>query len=84
MVGCRGYLGSSGEIMEQEQFGVRVLQRLGLMSEKAERREMRRSHRVRPCCKTLLILLLPASPFDLLMSSESGLGLWAPGTADGQ
>lgn len=84
MVGSRGHLGSSGEIMEQKQFGIRVLHELGLISEKAERMDMRRSHGVRPCCKTLLILLLPASPSGLLMSSESGLGLWAPGTADGQ
>lgn len=84
MVGSRGHLGSSGEITEQEQFGVRVLHKLGLMSEKAERRDTRRSRGVRPCYKTLLILLLPASPSDLLMSSESSLGLRAPGTADGQ
>lgn len=85
MVGSKGHLGSSGEIAEQEQFGARVLHELGLMSEK-EGRDMRRSHGVRPCSKTLLflLLLLPASPSGLLMSSESGLGLWAPGTADGQ
>lgn len=83
MVGSKGHLGSSGEIVEQEQFGARVLHELGLMSEK-EGRDMRRSHGVRPCSKTLLFLLLPASPSGLLMSSESGLGLRAPGTADGQ
>lgn len=34
MVGSKGHLGSSGEITEQEQFGVRVLHKFGLMSKK--------------------------------------------------
>lgn len=38
MLDSKGHLDSSGEVTEQEQFGVRVLRELGLRSGKAQRR----------------------------------------------
>lgn len=71
---------SSGEIVEQEQF---VLRRELCTSMKMGRREVARPHDKTP--KPSTFFPSPAaSPPDLLLPSESGLGLRAPGTADGQ